>query len=198
MASNSYSTQRYWRERSDMIYYRYIDYIVRTVGKDARRMLDVGSGNCPYQEWFDWIETRISVDIRVPYSSKTVKGIKGDIHELDLGERFDLVTCFQVLEHVPDATRFARRLLELGRVLIVSVPYNWPAKPPVPGHVHDPVSDAKLDAWMGRPANYKMVVREPFSGPRGQRLIAIYDEDPARKFTYAEAKARRPPGVSIP
>ncbi|MFN3825168.1 MAG: class I SAM-dependent methyltransferase [Pseudorhodobacter sp.] len=191
MASNPYASQRYWRERSDMIYYRYIDYMVRCVGKDAQRMLDVGSGNCPYPEWFDWIETRISVDIRVPYASDKVQGIQGDIHELDLGEPFDLVTCFQVLEHVPDATRFARRLLDLGRLLMVSVPYNWPTEPPTPGHVHDPVSDAKLDDWMGREANYKMVVREPFSGPKGARLIAFYDENPKRKFNSALAKGRR-------
>lgn len=192
MASESYTNQRYWRARSDMMYYRCLDYIVRSVGQDARRMLDVGTGNCPYLEWFDWIETRVSVDIRVPYSSENVTGIQGDILTLDLGKPYDLVSCFQVLEHVPDATRFARRLLELGKLLIVSVPYNWPAKPRTPGHVHDPVSDAKLDEWMGRPPNYKMIAREPFTGPRGRRLIALYDEDPNRKFTRTDAEDRRP------
>ncbi|MCB1390640.1 MAG: hypothetical protein KDK12_16100 [Rhodobacteraceae bacterium] len=191
MADEAFRTQKYWHERSDMLYYRYIDYLVRSLGTSATRMLDVGTGNCPYLDWFDWIETRVSVDIRVPYSAPGIQGVKGDIHELDLGAKFDLVTSLQVLEHVPDATRFARRLLELGRLLIVSVPFRWPPKPPTPGHVHDPVTREKLAEWMGRAPNWDIVVREPFIGPKGARLISIYDEDPARVFTRADTRDRR-------
>jgi SAM-dependent methyltransferase len=184
-----YATGSYWRNRSDLIYYRYIEYIMRVVGRDATSMVDVGSGNCPYLEWFDWIQDKRSVDIRVPYQSDTVQGIQGDIHELTFDRKFDLCTCFQVLEHVPDAAQFAHRLQELAETIIVSVPYKWPANS-TKGHVHDPVTYAKLTEWMGREANYKIIAREPFRSQKHERLIAIYASDPARRYGQLDIKAR--------
>ena len=74
-----YETGGYWRRRSDMLYYQYFRFIVRCIGADARSMIDVGSGNAPYLEWFDWIPREISVDLEVPYRSETVEGIAGNI-----------------------------------------------------------------------------------------------------------------------
>lgn len=154
-------------------------------------MIDVGSWNCPYLEWWGWIADRVSVDIRVPYESASVKGIKGDIHELNFDRKFDLCTCFQVLEHVPDATRFARRLLELGNLVVASVPYEWSIEPErSAGHIHDPVSYEMLTGWFGRPANYKIVVEEPFGQRKHKRLIALYDQDPVRRFSSGLAAHR--------
>ena len=178
---DDYASGSYWRKRSDMMYYRYIDYILRSVGKDAGSLIDVGTGNCPYLDWWDWIPERVSVDIRVPYNSDGVKGIQGDIFEMRFAAPFDICTCFQVLEHVPEAESFAHRLQELGRLTIVSVPYKWRNTPkPTPGHVHDPVTYEKLTGWMGREANYRIIVEEPFSGVK--RLIALYDADTTRRF----------------
>jgi hypothetical protein len=188
---SKYASGNYWAKRRDMMYYRYIDRLVRTAGADANSLIDVGSGNCPYLEWFYWIERRVSVDIDAPYASETVEGIRGDIHELTFPGRFDLCTCFQVLEHIPDATSFARRLLELSDRVIVSVPYKWPTQPKTPDHVHDPVTHEKLSAWMGREPNWQMVVSEPVKSPRARRLIAIYDADPS--WRLAMARSRRVP-----
>jgi hypothetical protein len=173
---SDYQTQSYWKRRSGMIYYRYIEKIIEQLGASAQSMIDVGSGNCPYMEWFDWIPERVSVDIRVPYSSEHVKGIQGDIFKLKFPKRFDICTCLQVLEHVPDAKEFSQRLLQLGQIVVVSVPYKWPNTPkPTPGHVHDPVDYTKLTAWIGREADYKIVVEEPlYSNPKSRRLIAVY------------------------
>jgi len=182
----------YWARREDSLYYRYVDYIVRTVGREAKTLLDVGTGNCPYLEWFYWIDRKVSIDMRVPYRSKTVEGMVGDIHEMDFGEGFDIVTCLQVLEHVPDASIFGRRLLELGKIVVVSVPYRWDTSPRTLGHIHDPVTYKKLTAWMGREANYREVVREPFHTRKSERLIAIYDvQAPSRKISSNDIKARR-------
>ncbi len=186
---SGYETGRYWRKRSDLIYYRYIEYIMRVVARDVTSMVDVGSGNSPYLEWFDWIGDKRSVDIRVPYSSDTVQGIKGDIHDLRFDKTFDLCTCFQVLEHVPDAARFARRLQELAKTVIVSVPHKWPENS-TKGHVHDPVTYDKLTTWMGREANYKIIAREPFRHQKHERLIAVYDADPARRYGQADIQKR--------
>lgn len=194
---SAYLSGDYWDDRSDLLYYHYIDYIMRTVATGATSVLDVGTGNCPYLEWFSWIPKKVSVDIRAPYQSDSVEGIVGDIHDLSL-PRFDVCTCLQVLEHVPDAERFARRLLSLADLLIVSVPFNWNTEPRrTTGHIHDPVSYEKLCGWMGRKANYHIVVKEPFTVAKGERLIALFDRDPERVFrpTLREGRRRR---VAVP
>lgn len=197
MTPGRYADGSYWESRSDLLYYHYVDYILRSTGAGARSMIDVGTGNCPYLEWWDWIPDRLSVDIRAPYVSAGVRGLRGDIHALDL-PRFDICTCLQVLEHVPDAARFARRLLELADLVLVSVPYLWP-EGRTTGHVHDPVDEAKLGAWFGRAPNWQIVVQEPFEAAKARRLVALYDRDPARRFGPAEmAKlTRRPPARAL-
>lgn len=187
-----YQTGQYWQGRQDMVYYQYFRLMVHCLGPNATSMLDVGSGNAPYLEWFDWIPRRVSVDIRVPYQSDNVEGIRGDIHELDLGPPFDLCTCMQVLEHVPQPEPFARRLLSLGRLLLVSVPYKWP-EGKTKGHVQDPVDLPKLIGWFGRKPNYHLVVQEPFASVKGARMFAVFDPaDPARRFGADIRTNRRP------
>jgi hypothetical protein len=186
-----YVTDGYWAARNDLLYYQYFRMIIRCVGKDAKSILDIGSRNTPYLEWFDWIPKKVAIDIRKPYQSDTVQGIEGDIHKLQFPEKFDICTCMQVLEHVPEVEPFARRLLELGNLLVVSVPYRWPSGK-TNGHVHDPVDAAKLNLWFGREPNYKLLVREPFTGKKGRRLFAIYDPaDPARRFGSSYFSGRR-------
>lgn len=186
----AYATGEYWARRSDLLYYRYVDFIVRTVGAEAGSLIDVGTGGCPYLEWFDWIPERVSFDLRHPYRSESVQGIAGDLLTHPFERRFDLCTCLQVLEHVPEAAPFAQRLQAIARRVIVSVPLNWP-KGDTQGHVHDPVTEEKLQGWMGRAPNYAIEVREPFQGAKGRRLVAIYDEDPERRFGGGDARARR-------
>jgi methyltransferase family protein len=183
-----YASGDYWAERSELLYYQYFRFIVRCVGHDARSMADVGSGNCPYLDWFDWIPERVSIDLRTPYRSAAVQGVQGDIRALEL-PRFDLVSCLQVLEHVDDPAAFARRLLAIGRLVLVSVPHRWPRG--TPGHRHDPVTLRKLERWFGRRANYHVLVREPFLGAKGERLLALFDADPARHFGTATRRHRR-------
>lgn len=185
-----YDDGRYWARRSDFIYYRYVDLMVRAAAAEARSMIDVGTGGCPYLEWFDWIPERVSFDVASPYRSETVMGIEGDLLSHRFERRFDVCTCLQVLEHVPDAASFARRLQEIARLVIVSVPLEWP-KGATESHIHDPVDPEKLAGWMGREPNYAIAVREPFLGRKGRRFIALYDEDPDRRFGSKTWKGRR-------
>jgi SAM-dependent methyltransferase len=187
-----YETGKYWRRRSDMLYYQYFNYIVRCVGPEARSMIDVGSGNAPYLEWFDWIPQRVSVDLQTPYRSEAVQGVAGDIRTLRFDAVFDLCTCMQVLEHVPEPEPFARRLLELGRIVLISVPYKWP-RGANKDHVNDPVDLEAVVRWFGRKPNYHLVVREPFASLKGARMFAIFDvAAPARKFGSKDRANRRP------
>ncbi|MFQ8429987.1 class I SAM-dependent methyltransferase [Amaricoccus sp. W119] len=186
-----YESGAYWRKRTDLMYYQYFKYFVRCLAPNAKSLIDIGSGNAPYLEWFDWIPDRVSFDKAHPYQSETVRGLEGDFFTFDFGQRFDLVTCMQVLEHIPDAERFARRLTEIGDLLLVSVPFRWP-KGQTRGHVNDPVDLKKLSRWFGREPNYSMIVREPFVKRAGARLFAIYDPDPERVFNAKIRHTARP------
>jgi hypothetical protein len=179
----------YWDRRADSLYLQYVFFLARVVGRDAGSVIDVGSNDCPYLEWLDWIPRKLSIDLDAPYSSATVEGRKGDFLDLEIGESFDLGLCLQVLEHIPDVTAFARKLLLTTPHLIVSVPYRW--EPGEAEHIHDPVDEAKLAAWFGRKPNYRLVVREPFF--RKRRMIAYFDrENPVRRITKPEVHQRRP------
>jgi hypothetical protein len=177
--TQSYGDGSYWAVRADMMYYHYVDFILRTVGRDAGSLIDVGTANCPYLEWFDWIPTRVSFDRAPPYRSETVTGLQGDFITHDFDRRFDVCTCLQVLEHVPDPAAFARKLLRVADVVVVSVPFMWGAGT-VADHVNDPIGRDTMRRWFGRRPNYAVVVEEPFRKPR--RLIAVYE--PGRKGGY--------------
>ena len=176
---NTYANGVYWEKRMDRLYYQYVDYIVRTLGHDAQSMIDVGTASCPYLEWFDWIPERVSFDMATPYQSENVVGIQGNFMEFDFEREYDILTCLQVLEHVPNAWKFARKLLEISKTVVVSVPYKWGADA-VSDHIHDPIDGKKLRRWMGRKPNYSIIVQEPFRVPR--RLIAVYDRDPNKWY----------------
>ena len=197
-----YRSGQYWARRSDLLYYRYVDYIVRVAASGARSMIDVGTGGCPYLEWFDWIPERVSFDLEEPYRSRGVRGVAGDIMSHDFGRRFDVCTCLQVLEHVPDAAPFARRLLSMAPLVVVSVPHRWP-EGSIRNHVHDPVTEEKLTGWMGREPNHRFVVEEPFRGTHASRLVAVYHEDRDLRFGPQNVKERRvrrtdPGGRAVP
>jgi hypothetical protein len=111
--------------------------------------------------------------------------------QFEPGVEFDLVTCFQVLEHVPEPKAFARKLLDLGKVVVVSVPYKW-RKGKVRFHPNDPVDEAKLTKWFGRTPVYSHLSEE-IELDRAQRLIQVYAKD-SSKVKEAD-KAKAPPGI---
>jgi hypothetical protein len=177
----------YWQSRRDAVYLQRVAKLVQSVGCDARSILDVGSNRCPYLDWFEWIPRRVSVDLQAPYFSPTVEGIKADFLTWQAGEKFDLCLCLQVLEHVPDAGAFSRKLLASANRVIVSVPYLWSGS--CKYHVHDPVDDAKIAAWFEREPDVSIVVTEipTKDNPRGVRRMICY-------FNCLPQGGSRPPG----
>jgi len=178
-----YESGQYWKKRRDFIYYQYLELMVRCLAPEAKSLIDVGSGNSPYLEWFDWIERKVSADIVAPYSSDSVEGIVGNILDLEFDGKFDICTCLQVLEHIDEPAAFARKLLTLSDLVLISVPYKWPrVGKSARFHPQDPVDLAKVEEWFGRRANYTQVVQEPFLKAKGRRMFAIFDADEARTF----------------
>lgn len=168
------TSTEYWNARSHSIYLYAVTELVRGLGNDARSIIDIGSAACPYIDWFEWIPQRTSLDLRKPYTSPTVVGIKSDFLVWEPDHLYDIATCLQVLEHIPDARSFAQKILSISRIAIVSVPYKWK-----PGrntsHVHDPVDEEKMRTWFEREPNFSYQITEIVSG--SPRLIQVYERE---------------------
>jgi hypothetical protein len=169
----------YWGARKSMLYYQAIYYFAAVAGYDAKTVLDVGSGGTDYINWLDWIPRRYVLDFHVPKPPPGVEAINTDFLQFRPEEKFDLVLCCQVLEHVSEPTLFCERLRDIAKQLIISVPYKWLGN--APGHVNDPVDEVKLEGWMKVKPNNSQVVYEPF---REGRLIAYYNLVEGPRFRF--------------
>lgn len=165
----------YWAGRQDLLYYQVVRQLIEGLGSEADSMLDVGSRGCPYLDWFPHIPVRVSVDIEQPFSGEGITSVRADFLNWQPGRSFSIVTCLQVLEHVEQPDVFARKLVAVGRTVIVSVPHLWlPGS--VDSHRHDPVTERKMRAWFGREPNFSYVCREVVT--HSDRLIQVYEQSP--------------------
>ncbi len=90
------------------------------------RILDIGCG-CGYHDYvmaeYEAVRQVVAIDYSVEsirraeehYGHPKVKRLVADVFELDEDTDFDLVTSFQVLEHLAQPERFMRRCYELAR-----------------------------------------------------------------------------------
>lgn len=164
----------YWGKRRHLIYYQVIRVIAEQLSIGAKSVVDVGSNKCPYLEWLGHVPLRTSIDLYHPYVSPGIESIKQNFLTWKPDRKYDVALCLQVLEHVRNAGTFAQKLLEVAKIVVVSVPYKWPVGY-VKGHVHDPVDESKMTSWFGRRPNYKYLCREVVSGQ--SRLIQVYEHN---------------------
>lgn len=177
----------YWTRRSNLFYYKYVDYLVRALATEAGSLIDVGSANAQYVENFTWIPKRTTLDLEKPYSSKNVAGIEMDFFDFEPEGKYDFAICLQVLEHIPDAKSFARKLFQIADRVLISVPYLW-EEGRTPSHVNDPVDLNKLLDWTGREPDYHILVKEPLiDTSNAQRLICYYHPE-GEKLSLVKAR----------
>jgi hypothetical protein len=180
-------TSSYWERRKNLLYFRYVDYMVCAVGANATSLIDVGSHNCEYLTWFPWIQDMASLDIRQPFEAPSIRSIKADFFEWEPDKKYDVALCLQVLEHIDDAPRFAAKLLTLANNVIVSVPYKW-AEASAKSHVHDPIDRTKFNSWFPVEPDYSVVVTEPFSGRNGKRMVSYFDTQAPGSKSWAKTR----------
>lgn len=179
---------RYWERRKDLLYYQVVRILAAGLAEGAESVLDVGSHGSPYLEWFEDVPVRTSLDLVEPYRAEGITSIVTDYLAWQPDRRYDLVLCLQVLEHVPDARSFARKLLASGRIVIISVPYRW-RQGKSKNHVQDPVTMRKIQGWFGRKPNFAHLVAEPGMGT--ERLVCVFEEDPRPWSSLAVRDGKR-------
>lgn len=158
----------YWDARCHFRYYREVVRLARHHVPEGGRVLDVGAKEVELLRELDWFRSRVALDVDYVMPRRGIETVVADFYEYEPDGRFDLVLCLQVLEHLPEPERFARKLLRTGETVIISVPYRWPAKADG-AHMHDPVEESKLRAWTGVEPIDSAVVENG-----KQRLVAVY------------------------
>lgn len=162
--------EAYTRTRKDMSYYKYIRNLITICASSAKSILDVGSGGMDVISHCSHIPCKVSLDEQYPLSNVGgIEAIRQDFLKYEPKEDFDIVCCFQVLEHIRDVEIFCQKLLRLSRnLLIVSVPYMWETGR-CKNHVQDPIDYDKLVGWFGYEPVFCNIVDE--------RLIAVFLKD---------------------
>jgi SAM-dependent methyltransferase len=125
-----YESEQSARARSASRYFR----IVRRFAPDARSILDIGCASGLFlrlAQQSGWRVAGIEPSDVLAQKARTVLGGNGVVHSTTLeeapldGQTFDVVTMWDVLEHIPDPNTFLRHaasLLNRGGLLLAKVP----------------------------------------------------------------------------
>ena len=159
----------YWASRLGFRYYSEVARLARSHAPAGGSALDVGANDTAVLAALDWFDRRVALDVDEVPRRGGVETVIADFNDFDPDERFDLVLCLQVLEHLDRPGPFARKLLAAGGTAIVSVPHEWPGWV-TEEHVHDPVDESKLRTWTGRDPTETSIVEDLGM----ERLIAVY------------------------
>ena len=185
--SNVYGTTR-----KDLHYYKYLRCLLvkyacvkTTKCETAKHIVDVGSALPPFIEGLA-IEEKTIVVPYVPSVSEEamtsamarlelagITVVPKRLDEWNCTKKFDVAMSSQVIEHVPDPSAFLRRMFSLGKLVIISAPYNWPRGPI--GHVSHRITLETLVGWAGRRPDAYVVVTEPtVKAAVAQRVITLW------------------------
>lgn len=160
--------QGYWDRRQDLNYYRAVIELSRKHVPAGTHVLDVGALDTGVLTRLDWFPHRVALDVAYAPPRRRIERVRMDFLDYRPPVSFDLVLCLQTLEHLNAPRSFARKLLETGKTVIISVPYRWPAGT-YAAHKQDPVDEAKLKSWTGQDPIGTLIARDG-----RERLIAVF------------------------
>jgi hypothetical protein len=160
----------YWQTRKEYHYYRKVIEFAKEYAPNARTAIDVGPLDTPFLELIDWVPSKTAIDLECLPALDGATNLQGDFMQFEPERPFDVVFCLQVLEHLKAPKPFAQKLLGMGKIVIITVPYKWP-KWWCKYHLQDPVNNAKLLRWTKKGWLKRVVVEDEGS----KRLITVFE-----------------------
>lgn len=152
-------TNTYWETRKRFRYYQVAIEMAKKYSPYGSAVLDVGSRDCEYITLLDSFVVKHAIDLKRTPAADGIVGIKMDFMQFVPDRVYDLVLCLQVLEHVSEPESFCAKLMETGKCVIISVPYMW-REGTCATHLHDPIDEAKLLTWTGKPWKEMRVITD--------------------------------------
>jgi hypothetical protein len=165
-----YDKTGYNENRKDFNYVRrVIELLTEFSTAGCESIIDVGSREVDVISGLP-LKVKVSIDLEKPLVAEGVESITGDFFDYREKEMFDIVCCFQTLEHISEVEQFAEKLFDLTKKYVfISVPYKWSAGL-CKDHIHDPVDEEKLAIWTKK----QPIVKEIIVDRGRQRIICIY------------------------
>lgn len=156
----------YWESRRNFGYYVLVKAWLDALNMshyfehgEQGSLLDVGCLDTLTATWGEF-DKRYTVDIEHDPQLSGVTSFVADFMTWQPPHHMSVVTCLQVLEHLPNEVvfEFGAKLRAISDYTIVSVPFMWKAGD-VEGHVQDPIDLLKLSQIMGDfPSEYAIVL----------------------------------------
>lgn len=165
----------YTKQRKDIKYYKKCNELIERIAMDnqSKSIIDIGGWNGFFVKNTP-IEKKVCLDKRIRKDKKPVKEVEfinADFIKWKTEEKYDIVLCMQVLEHLEDNQifLFIEKLFSLTDHVIISVPYKW-RKDWCKFHKQDPIDHAKLKLWTNRRPFESFLVKDN----KTERLICYY------------------------
>jgi len=183
-------------------HYRYYDslfYTAMQYGINAKTSLEVGCSSDPFLKYLDWIEKRTCVapyyveygvagnpnhdsnkyaNTKLSTGNNAITSVVADFMEYKLpnNQKYDLLLCSQVLEHVPNPSSFMKKLIESAATSIISVPYRWENCGSNCNHVTHRIDEKTLLEWSSPhvPIYSGIIAEGKVEGKFDRRIILVF------------------------
>jgi len=108
-------SHRNWFLHPDLVLYEKLSRII-TARNPAASVLDIGCGNGNFLRYLRNANSRLAltgVDTAPNPPTEGIRYLQGDFFDTQFDRQFDALASLAVIEHIPDVSRFARRLNDL-------------------------------------------------------------------------------------
>lgn len=160
----------YWTARKELLMYKIVKIIVDKIGKNAKSIIDIGSSECQYIDWFDQIPIRVALDKTSAYKSSTCVGVDEDFLTWTPDRRYDVALCLQVLDRLKNPKTFIRKMQSCAKAIVISIS--------APDDIETTAQmnafyEANYQAAFGRKPNFIYLAREFISD--SSRIIMVFE-----------------------
>lgn len=192
--------------REHFVYYDMLFLLALRYGRDAKSILEVGCATDPFVRYLSYIGGDTTSQKRtcvapyfVNYENKKkekqdqgqhdVELIEADFMKWDIpasqknqqnqNQKYDLLICSQVVEHVPDPGAFMKKLIKSATTAIISVPYDWPDCGKKCNHISNHITLDTILEWTSpeyKPVHYAIVSERGTGKTKNtdKRIIAVF------------------------